>query len=163
MQRTRWQTLLLVAVVTTLLGWLLLHVLAGQGVDLPPVPWLVVVVLLVISGMVFRMGWAVRQFLKGKKPTLDPIRAARTAVLAKASSYTGSLLVGWYTAQVLLVLGDLDIASRRARGVAAAVAAVGALILAAVGLLVEWFCRVPPPTTSPKERAAQEPTDPAPA
>jgi hypothetical protein len=161
MQRTRWRTLLLITVITGVVGWLLLRALAGQGVSLPPVPWLVVAVLVVIASMVFAMGWGVRQFLNGKRPNLDPIRAARTAVLAKASAYTGSLLAGWYAAQVLLVLGDLDIAALRARAVAAGAAALGAALLAVVGLVVEWFCRVPPPTDKGTEQNGTQATDPA--
>ncbi|HEY5518500.1 MAG TPA: DUF3180 domain-containing protein, partial [Cellulomonas sp.] len=134
MQRTRWQNLLLITVVTGLLGWLLLRGLEGRSVSAPAVPWLVVAVLLMISGIVLAMGWAVRQFLRGERPTLDPIRAARTAVLAKASCYTGALLAGWYAAQVLLVVGDLDVASRRARAIAAVLAVGGAVLLAVVGL-----------------------------
>ncbi|RYV49974.1 DUF3180 domain-containing protein [Pengzhenrongella frigida] len=160
MQRTRWQNLLLLTGVTGLLAWLLLRVLEGQGVTLPPVPWLVVAVLLVISVIVFTMGWAVRQFLRGRRPDLDPLRAARTAVLAKASSYTGSLLAGWYAAQVLLVVGDLDIASRRARAISAGLAVAGAVLLAVVGLIVEWFCRVPP-QDKPTERTGRDSADPA--
>ncbi|MGV8968500.1 MAG: DUF3180 domain-containing protein [Cellulomonas sp.] len=161
MQATRWTNLVLVALVTGLLSWLVLRTLDGQGVTLPPVPWLVVVVLVVISSIVFRMGWAVRQFLRGKRPNLDPVRAARTAVLAKASAYTGSLLIGWYAAQVLLVLGDLDIASRRARAISAAVAVAGSVLLAVVGLIVERFCRIPPPSDPPPVRARRDSTDPA--
>ena len=161
MQATRWTNLTLLALVTGLLAWLALRTLEGQGVNLPPVPWLVVAVLVVISSIVFAMGWAVRQFLRGKKPTLDPLRAARTAVLAKASSYTGSLLAGWYVAQLLLVLGDLDVASRRARAVSAAAAVGGSVLLAVVGLIVERFCRVPPPSDPPPVRARRDSTDPA--
>ena len=161
MQRTRWRTLLLITVVTGILGWLLLRVLEGQGVSAPPVPWLATAVLVVISGIVFAMGWAVRQFLRGKRPNLDPIRAARTAVLAKASAYTGSLLAGWYAAQVLLVLGDLDIDARRERAVAAGIAVAGALLLAVVGLVVERFCQVPPPTDESAERDGAQSADPA--
>ena len=160
MQRTRWQNLLLITVVTGLLGWLLLRGLEGRSVSVPAVPWLVVAVLLMISGIVLAMGWAVRQFLRGERPTLDPIRAARTAVLAKASCYTGALLAGWYAAQVLLVVGDLDVASRRARAIAAALAVGGAVLLAVVGLVVEWFCRVPPADDG-SVRDGAEPTDPA--
>ena len=162
MQRTRWQTLLLVAAVTGLLGWLVLRMLEGQGVRLPPVPWLVVAVLVVISAVVLAMGWAVRQFLQGKRPTLNPIRAARTAVLAKASCYTGALLAGWYAAQVLLVANNLAFAAPRARAVSAGCAALGAVVLAIVGLVVERFCQVPhaPPDA---ERGVVESGDPTPA
>ena len=145
MHRTRVQTLGIVAVLVALAGWLLFRALASRSVVPPAVPWLVVAVEVVIAAIVLAMGWSVRQYLKGNKPDLDPIRAARTAVLAKASCYTGAVLAGWYGAQVLAVLGDLDVASQRARAAAAGVAVVGALVMAAVGLVVEWFCRIPPP------------------
>ena len=145
MQRTRAQTLGIVVLLVALPGWLLFRTLASRGVVQPIVPWLVVAVEVVIAAVVLAMGWSVRQYLKGNKPDLDPIRAARTAVLAKASCYTGAVLAGWYGAQVLAVLGDLDVASQRARAVAAGAATVGALVMAAVGLVVEWFCRIPPP------------------
>ena len=161
MQRTRRQTLLLVAAVTGLLGWLVLRVLEGQDVRLPPVPWLVVAVLVVISAVVLVMGWAVRQFLQGKRPTLNPIRAARTAVLAKASSYTGALLAGWYAAQVLLVVRDLGFASQRARAISAGCAVLAAVLLALVGLVVEGFCRVPPAPPDAAERGVAGSGDPA--
>lgn len=156
MQRTRWQTLLTVAVTTAALGWLVLRLLDRTAVQPPPVPWLVSVVMLVIAGVVLTMGWQVRQFLAGKRPQLNPIRAARTAVLAKASCYTGALLAGWYLSQVLAVVGNLSIASQRDRAQAAAVAAVTAVLMAAVGLLVERFCRVPPPDEPEKEPPGSE-------
>lgn len=145
MRRTRWQSLLLTATVTAALVALLLRSLAARGTLTPEVPWLVVAVELLIAGVVLSMGWSVRQFLQGRRPDLSPIRAARTAVLAKASCWTGAVLAGWYGGQVLAVLGDLDIASQRDRAGAAGLAVAGAVVLAGVGLLVEWFCRVPPP------------------
>ena len=126
-------------------------------------PWLVVVVELLIAAVVFSMGWAVRQFLHGKRPTLDPIRAARTAVLAKASCYTGALLAGWYGGQVLALVSDLDVPGNGGRAAAAGVAAAGAVVLAVVGLVVEWFCRVPPPgegADAATERPAPDPSAP---
>ncbi|WNB85303.1 DUF3180 domain-containing protein [Cellulomonas sp. ATA003] len=161
MARTRWQSLVAVAVVVTVLAWAVLGLLRGQGVVLPPVAWLVVLVMLVIAGVVLRMGWAVRQFLQGRRPDLDPLRAARTAVLAKASCYTGATLLGWYLAQVLLVIGDLGIESQRDRAVAAAAASLGAVVLAVVGLVVEHLCRVPPPSDDVASDGEPNGTDPA--
>lgn len=161
MHRTRWQTLLLVAVAGAAVTWIVLRAVAGRGGLLPSVPGLVVAVELLIAAVVFSMGWAVRQFLRGKRPTLDPIRAARTAVLAKASCYTGALLAGWYGGQVLALVSDLGVPGNRGRAVAAGVAAGGAVVLAVVGLVVEWFCRVPPPeegTEAAREHPAPDPT-----
>ncbi|GIG35390.1 DUF3180 domain-containing protein [Cellulomonas pakistanensis] len=145
MQRTRARTLVLVAVAATALGYLVVRVLGSRGLDLPQVPWLMVAVLVLIAAVVLAMGWSVRQYLRGKHPTLDPLRAARTAVLAKASCYTGALLGGWYAAQVVAVLGDLGIEAQRDRALAAGLAVLGALVLAVAGLVTEWMCRVPPP------------------
>ena len=75
----------------------------------------------------------------------DVLLAARTVVLATASAYTGALLSGWYAAHVLLVLGDLEIASRRDLAVTAGAALLCTIFLAVVGLVVERWCEVPPP------------------
>ena len=89
----------------------------------------------------------VRQFARGRRPGFDVLLAARTVVLAAASAYTGSLLFGWYAAQVLVVVlaGDLDIAGRRDLAVTAGIAALAAVVLAVVGLIAERWCEVPPP------------------
>ncbi len=145
MQRTRVRTLLLVAAATTGLGWFVVRALASRGWTMPQVPWLMVAVLVLIAAVVLGLGWSVRQYLRGEHPTLDPLRAARTAVLAKAACYTGALLTGWYAAQVLDVLGDLGIEAQRERALSAGLAVLGAVVLAVAGLVVEWFCRVPPP------------------
>jgi hypothetical protein len=154
--RTRWQTLVSITVVVTAVGWFVLRMLERASVDVPPVPWLVSAVMLVIAAVVLVMGWQVRQFLRGKRPTLDPIRAARTAVLAKAAGFAGSLLAGWYLSQVLIVLGDLAISARRDRAATAVVATAAAVLLAVAGLVVEWFCRVPPPPEPEPEPPTSE-------
>ncbi|WP_147795452.1 DUF3180 domain-containing protein [Cellulomonas sp. Y8] len=160
MQRTRVRTLVLVAVVAAAVGWLVVSALGSRGVVLPQVPWLMVGVLVLIAAVVLAMGWSVRQYLRGRHPTLDPMRAARTAVLAKASCYTGALLAGWYAAQVLDVLGDLGIEAQRERALAAGLAVLGALVLAAAGLVVEWICRIPP--GDDPEKAPGSPRDASP-
>ena len=157
MQRTRWQTLVVVAVGVAALTWVAFRVVADRGGLPPSVPWLVVAVEVLIAAVVLAMGWAVRQFLRGKRPTLDPIRAARTAVLAKASCYTGALLAGWYGGQTVVLVTDLATHGNGGRAVAAGIATVGALVLAAVGLVVEWFCRVPPPQDDEKAESTTSP------
>ncbi|MBE7699190.1 DUF3180 domain-containing protein [Oerskovia sp. Sa1BUA8] len=158
MQRTKVTTLLLVTVVTTVVGWLVVVGLERRGTYLPRVPWIVDVALVGLAVAVFWAGWAVRSYLKGRRPSLDPLRAARTLVLAKAAALTGSLLAGWYLAQVVAVLGDLAIEPRREKAVAAGVAALSAVVLAVVGLVVETFCQVPPEDGDPSERGRSRPT-----
>ena len=60
-----------------------------------------------------------------------------------------------------LELGDLAISARRDRAVAAGIAAAGAVLLAIVGLVVEWFCRVPPPEDKGVQASGSQSTDPA--
>lgn len=159
MRRTRWQTLLVVTLVVGVLAAMLTTWLDRTGPGMPNVPWLVVAVEVLIAAVVFSMGWAVRQYLRGRRPTLDPIRAARTAVLAKAACYTGALLAGWYGGQMVAHLAAA-LPGAGGRAGSAAVAAAGAVVLAGVGLLVEWFCRIPPPSDDDKETERATP-DPA--
>jgi hypothetical protein len=154
-RRTRWQTLVAIALGVGAGTWWLLELMMDRGMLPPEVSWLVGGVELLIAGVVLVMGWAVRQFLRGKRPHLDPIRAARTAVLAKACAYTGALLVGWYGGQLAERLGALDVPTSSERAWAAGLAAAGALAMAVVGLVVEWFCRVPP--SEPKTEVGAAP------
>lgn len=146
MSATRVRTLVLAALGVAAVTWWVMRVTVGRGAATPPeVPWLVVAVELVIAAVVLSMGWAVRQYQRGRRPLLDPVRAARTAVLAKAACYTGALLTGWYGGQALSLLTDADVPGNTERAGAAGLAAVGAVALAVVGLVVEHWCRVDPP------------------
>lgn len=154
MSATRVRTLVVLAVAVAAVTWWVMRLVVGRGAATPPdVPWLVAAVEVVIAGVVLSMGWAVRQYQGGRRPLLDPVRAARTAVLAKASCYTGSLLTGWYGGQLLSLLTDADVPGSLDRAGSAATAVVGAVALAVVGLVVEHWCRIPPPD-------AEEPTLP---
>lgn len=159
MGRTRWQNLVVVAVLVAALTWAGLRVVVGHGQALPEVSWLVVLVEALIAAVVLAMGWQVRQFLAGRRPSLNPLRAARTAVLAKASCYTGAMLLGWYGGQIVAHLTDAGVPGSGGRAATAGLAALGALVLAGVGLLVEHFCQVPPPSGHDTETAPR--VDPA--
>ncbi|MBO0901344.1 DUF3180 domain-containing protein [Cellulomonas sp. zg-ZUI222] len=162
MTATRVRTLVLLAAGVTAVTWWAMRMTVGRGAATPPdVPWLVVAVELVIAGVVLSMGWAVRQYQRGRRPLLDPVRAARTAVLAKASCYTGALLTGWYGGQALSLLTDADVPGNSARAGSAGVAVVGAVVLAVVGLVVEHWCRIPPPDA--EEPAVRRRTEPDPS
>ncbi|UZN04014.1 DUF3180 domain-containing protein [Cellulomonas sp. S1-8] len=162
MSATRRRTLVLLAAGVAAVTWWAMRLTVGRGAATPPdIPWLVVAVELVIAGVVLSMGWAVRQYQRGKRPTLDPVRAARTAVLAKASCYTGALLTGWYGGQALSLLTDADVPGSTTLAAAAGVAVLGAVVLAVVGLVVEHWCRVPPPAGDEPVRPLAADPDPA--
>ncbi len=160
MRRTSIRVLLLVLVGVTLVGAVVLRALEAQGVRLAPVAWVEYVAILALAALIFWMGWQVRAYQKGKKPNLDPLRAARTFVLAKAASLTGAILAGRYLAAVLDVVGDLDIESQRRRAIAAGIATLCSLALTVVGLVVEKFCELPP--TDDESAKPSRGTDPEP-
>lgn len=148
MSRTKISVLALVAAVSLALTWGLLIILDRQGTHLGAVPWVVGPVLVVLAVVVLWMALAVRAYQRGRRPSLDPLRAARTAALAKASALTGALLVGWYGGQLLLTLGRLQFESQQSRALVAGAATLCAIVLSVAGVIAERFCQLPPPSTS---------------
>jgi hypothetical protein len=142
---TRWSTLVAIAVGVAAVTDVGASIMVGRGVTIPDVGRLVAPIELVIAAVVFILGWSVRQFLHGNRPGLDPIRAAQTAMLAKASSYAGAIMVGWYGGLALHLISDATVPGNSARALVAGLAAGGALVLSVIGLVVEHFCRIPPP------------------
>ncbi|MCA5893073.1 DUF3180 domain-containing protein [Isoptericola sp. NEAU-Y5] len=155
MRRTSVATLGLITAVTAVVGAVVLRLLESRGIYLPIVAWVEDIALLGIAAGIFWMGWAVRAYQKGDRPGLDPLRAARTFVLAKAGAFTGALLAGRYLATVLVVLEQLEIEARRDQAVAAGIAAGCAVVLAVVGLVVERFCELPPPDDTDGKKDAE--------
>ena len=135
--------LLLLGVVVTAFAYLGLRFWTAQGRALPPASWGALLVLVFMASGVFFAALPIRRFLRGqsKKP-LNPMRAMRTVVLAQASALTGAVVTGWYLAQVLLLMPDFDIPSRRALGLRLAALAAGGLLMVAAGLVAQAMCRV---------------------
>ena len=146
MRRTRLSVLALVAAGTLALTWGLLVLLERQGTHLGPVPWLMGPVLVVLAAVVLWLALAVRAYQRGRRPSLDALRAARTVALAKAAALTGALLVGWYGGQLLLTLGRLQYESQQSRALSAGIATLCAIVLSVAGVVAERFCQLPPPS-----------------
>lgn len=105
--------------------------------------WISLIVLVFMAVGVFFAGLPVRRFLRGQaKKSLNPMRAMRTLVLAQAAALTGGLVSGWYLAQVLVLLPDFDIESRRTLVLRLAALSAGGALLAVAGLLTQRMCRV---------------------
>jgi hypothetical protein len=152
MSPTRTRPLLLVAGAVALLGWIGLRLWDGSGHQLPSVPWSAPGVLLLLAIAVVVIGLPVRSWTRGDRDRpLDPLRAARTVVLAKAAQTGGALLVGWYLAQALALLPTADVDARRALLVRALAGVLASALVWLAGWLVERWCRVvdsdddPPP------------------
>lgn len=125
------------------LSWMGWRVYLNAGHMLPPASWVSAVLLLLMAALVLAAGLPVRRFLRGQatKP-LSPIRAARTLVLAQAAALTGAGVLGYYGAQILLILPDLDLPSNASLVWRLAALCVGALLLGAAGLATQRMCRI---------------------
>jgi hypothetical protein len=134
---------LLVGFSVSALSYLAMRIWTAHGGALPVASWGALIVLVLLAGGVFLAGLPVRRFLRGqaKKP-LNPIRAMRTVVLAQASALTGALVVGWYLAQILVLLPDFDIASVRSFVWRLAALGAGGVLMVVAGLVVQGMCRV---------------------
>jgi hypothetical protein len=120
---------------------------AGRASFVPP--YTLPLSLAAIAALVLVFGWPIRQTLNGKRTTrLDPFRAMRVVLLAKASIRVGALLGGAALGVVVHILGrpvpaQGDDLLRALLSVAAAVAAVVA------GAIVERWCTLPPDDDEP--------------
>lgn len=144
MKPARWPSLVLIALVTGVVGWLFLHAWTGNGHEPLPLPWTAVAGTVALAIAVIAAGLPVRQWQRGHRDRdLDPLVAARTVVLAKAAAYGGAVLAGWYAAQALSILPDV-VGARRIRLLLAVLAFLAACGVAAAGLVVQHWCRIPP-------------------
>lgn len=133
--------ILVLAGITGVLAWGISRALIGSGRAPLPIPWTVLVVVVVAAVVAVVLGWAVRQYRRGKRPGLSPIRAARTAVYAQACAYAGAILGGAYGGYAVALAADWGHAPRRAVAVSALIGLVGAAVLCGAGLLAEHWCK----------------------
>jgi hypothetical protein len=133
-----------IAIAGGVIGWLVQVGLAAGGAPSFQPPATLYSVLFILAFGLLLLGRPVRRLVRGKtKRPVDPFFAMRVLVLAKASSLTGALLVGAAAAM-------LGYAVSRTGSVAVpafwpdVLTGVAALVLCIAGLIVEWWCRIPP-------------------
>lgn len=144
MRSIRVTNLVGIAVVVGAVSWVILDAMQRNGSDPLPVPWTAPAGLLVLVGLVLGAAREVSRWVRGRRARpMNPLTAARIAVLASAAGTVGAVLTGWYAAQAVVVLRAL-VGERRGLFWTAAAAAVCAVLLAAAGLLGQQWCRRPP-------------------
>jgi hypothetical protein len=142
----RWAHLAGVALVVGMLAWLGWRLYLNSGRLLGPVSWVSLVLLVAMASLVVAAGLPVRRFLRGEaRKSLNPLRAARTLVLAQAAALTGAGVFGWYAAQAVHALTDLQLPGYRELLWRLVALCVSALVLATAGMLTQHMCRVDPP------------------
>ncbi len=151
MRRTSAALLFALVVVGGVVGWLLQVGLAAGGSPIFLPPLTSYAVLFVIAVLVLLLGWPVRRSVHGDRAgraraghrPVDPFYAMRVLMLAKASSITGGLGLGFGLALTAYAVS-------RVAGIATpafwpcALLAIGALVLMVAGLIAESWCRIPP-------------------
>jgi hypothetical protein len=121
------------------------HILLERsGAALPQVPWPAIVGMVALSLVLLLLGWPIKQWRDGDRETeIDPVKAARVAMLAKAAALAGAVLTGWYAgASVYLFASASGVRAGEGLGMLAAVGAAALLMM--TGLIVESFCSLPP-------------------
>jgi hypothetical protein len=143
-RRTSPVALLGTAVAGGAIGWLLQVALVAGGAPsfIPPVTLYSVLFLLAVGLLL--LGRPVRRLVRGKaRHPIDPFYAMRVLLLAKASGLAGALLVGAAAAFLVYAVSRTGTVATPAFW-PDVLTGVGALALCVVGLVVEWWCRIPP-------------------
>ena len=146
----RTRLLVAVAVVVGGASWVILKLVASGGRELPSTSWLAVFIFIALALGLFVAGRPVKRLVAGRATRpLNPLYAARVLAMAQAAALAGAAIVGWYAAQIVLLLPDADIPSQQLQIVVLGILAVAAAGLAATGLLVQKWCRLDEPPTDP--------------
>lgn len=143
MKRTRATPLIGLAALGFVTGFLVEYGSEALGRPLIIPPITLPLTLLMMAGIVLALAIPVRRAVTGKRQgRIDPFRAMRVAILAKASSHGGALLTGaalgavvyFTTRPVLPAIGSMWLAIATC---------VGAAALTAAGLFAEHLCTLP--------------------
>lgn len=145
MHHLTWGSVLTVFGVSGVLAWVLAPLADSRGVSPVHVPLTAPLACLVLGAIALWLAHAVKQYLAGKRPQLDPLKAARTVVFAQASAYTGAVLGGAFMGYAIALAANWGHEPRREAAIAAGIAALGAIVLLVCGWVAERWCRIDPP------------------
>ena len=144
MKRTRPTPLIGLAVAGLVIGFLVELGSAGAGLAVFIPPLSLPITLVAIAAIVIGFAIPIRRATHAKVRTrIDPFRAMRVAVLAKACSLSGALLTGAGIGVLVYLLSRSVLPASGAIWQAVA-ATFGAAILLAAGLVAEYLCTLPP-------------------
>ncbi|AZZ52974.1 MULTISPECIES: DUF3180 domain-containing protein [Rathayibacter] len=144
MKRTRISSLLGLALVGAVAGFLIDLAIASAGRPVLIPPLTVPLTLVVVAALVIGFAIPIHRATKGtlRRP-IDPFRAMRVVVLAKASSLVGALLLG-ASGGVLVYLLSRPVVPSLGSVWQDVAAIVGAIVLLVAGLVAEHLCTIPP-------------------
>lgn len=143
MKRTDPLALVVAAVLGGGVGFLVDHVLTtgGRATFTPPMGLSVMLVLLGVGCIA--LAWPVRRSTRDPKaPRVDPFRALRIAVLAKASSILGAAIGGAALGMIVFLTTRPVAPQLGSMGAIIATAGAG-VVLVAAALIAEYMCTLP--------------------
>lgn len=143
MRFTRVRDLLLIGVVAGVGSWLVVR--TGYG-SIPPLPTLAGLTLAVLAVVEVVLAFALRGRIQRSPDTkpLDPLMAARSVALAKASSLVGALMAGLWAGLLVFVVQHRALLAAAARDTPGAlVGLLSAVALVGAALWLEHCCRTP--------------------
>ncbi|KZC95566.1 MULTISPECIES: DUF3180 domain-containing protein [Clavibacter] len=144
MTRTRSTTLIALLIAGAAVGWFVENALVMSGRPLLVPPLTLGATLLIVGIVLLALAWPIRQTTRGRRPgRVDPFRATRVVLLAKASALAGALLAGITGGALAFVLARPVLPGASSVGLAVA-GTVGAVVLLVAGLVAEQWCTVPP-------------------
>ncbi|SDQ63664.1 DUF3180 family protein [Microbacterium sp. cf332] len=141
MRRTSPASLIVAAVLGIAAGFVIDQALtsAGRATFTPSIMLPVLFVLLGVS--VVALALPIRRSTRGLAPRVDPFRALRVAMLAKASSIVGAV-VGGIGVGLLLFLFTRPVTPSVGSSGAVVAVIVGAVVLVAAGVIAEQLCTI---------------------
>ncbi|KRC60899.1 hypothetical protein ASE14_08020 [Agromyces sp. Root81] len=152
MKRTHASTIIAFVLAGLVAGYLIDLAIVSNGAKAIVPPISLPITLAGVAALVIAFAWPIRRAVKGKATKhLDPFRAMRTAVLAKACSLSGSLMLGFGLGITLFLLTRSVVPSAATIWLAIATA-IGAALLMAGGLVAEFFCTLPPDDTDTEKK-----------
>lgn len=134
-------TVVLVAVAVTVLSWGFGRWWLNDGHAGLRVGWVAGVLLVAMAVVVVVTGSRMWRMRRGRTH-VEPVVAARVLGLAQASALTGAITAGFYLGQALALLPDHDFGGRGTLALQHGLAALGGLLMAVAGLLVQSWCRI---------------------
>jgi len=143
---TRVSTLVWVALAAAPVGWSIGRIVDAASGALPPVPWILPLLLVFLAVVLFVGARTVRGWIEERRydSRMDALRAARLLALGKAAAVFGAAVAGAYVGLGVLALDSLAVPAGRNRVVLSALVAVVAVVVSIAGLRLERACMVPP-------------------
>jgi len=141
---TRSWTVIAFGLVGAIVGFVLEVALAAGGMPVLIPPYTLAITLVAAAAVVVALAVPIRRSIRGTSATrINPFRAMRVVVLAKASSLVGGLIAGFGVGIVVFLLTRPVVADVGSLWPGFAAALGGATLLVA-GLVAERMCTLPP-------------------